>query len=824
MKNLKLFIIPILSILLITNLFSQERKSAHQIHQEKFGVQNLSASQVPGGEGIMPLQKSLKKEPSVTVFGFLPDWEYLANSQQYFRYDLLTHIGAFDFGVDGEGNITFPAGWPWTDVINEAHSNGVKVVMVAVNFDEDNIRSILTDSDAQNNFITNAISIIDEYNLDGINIDFEGPYTDDRGSRMNDFMTNLTTQVHFQLPGKEVSFDSPAVNWGGWDFAGLAASCDYLFIMGYDFYGSWSDNSGPSAPYSGGSINVLNTVNTQYSAVTNSTPEKLVLGVPYYGLHFITEGQNANSEVKEFVNSPRYRSSHPLSEVYGRQWSLTYKVPWFNWNTGEWNQIWYDDAESLEEKYDLADVKGFKGVGMWALGYDGERQELWNLLDLKYGSGEIPAPALPPSFRVVGDTDSTLRLQYDIPQNATGFKVMFSTDGETFADTAEVTGSDIVVEGLDADSAYYFKVKAYNQTGESPASEVLAGVPGLANQSVLVINGFDRISGTSNTQNFIRMYAKPLTERGFAFASASNEAVYLNKVDLTDYQYVIWILGDESTSDETFNSFEQELTKEYLRQGGNLVVTGAEVGWDLVAQGGGNDADFYHNYLKADYVRDAPNNNNGLYYSCEPVTGGSFENLSSFDFDDGTHGTYDVDWPDAIKARGGENIIKYQGVDGANGYAGVAYKGEFPNGTADGGVVYLAVPFETIYPESKRIELMDAVFNYLQSPVSVQDEKDAIPTNFVLEQNYPNPFNPTTTIGFTLPQAGNAKLQIYNSLGQLINSFNFDGVSAGYHSVIWNGDNSQGARVSSGTYLYRVIYTNNNGDILTRSKKMILLK
>lgn len=79
-----------------------------------------------------------------------------------------------------------------------------------------------------------------------------------------------------------------------------------------------------------------------------------------------------------------------------------------------------------------------------------------------------------------------------------------------------------------------------------------------------------------------------------------------------------------------------------------------------------------------------------------------------------------------------------------------------------------------------------------------------IPENYSLEQNYPNPFNPTTTITFGLPEAGDVKLAIYNLNGQLIRLLHSGSLSAGRHSLVWDATNSEGARVASGIYLYRL--------------------
>ncbi len=806
-------------------IFSQEHIGIHQRDAEKYGLKvKLLSKFDPSGKGIIPLKTSSVKQLSKAVFGYLPDWEY-PDAKNNLRYDLLTHIAAFDFNVSNNGFISNPSGWPWTDIINAAHSNGVKVVMVAVNFNKDDIRNIITNNSVTNNFINNVISKINQYNLDGVNIDFEGLYTDDRGSRINNFMKALSDSVHANLPGKEVSFAAPAVNWGNhWNLSGLAASCDYLFIMGYDFYGSWSSNTGPTAPLTGDSYNVTNTVLTQYASVTQNNPEKLILGVPYYGIHFKASSSAENAPVTEFVESPRYRSTVSLISLYGRKWSTKYKTPWLAWNDGVWHQLWYDDDSSLGLKYDLAITHNLKGVGMWALNYDGTRNELWNELDIKFGTGTLPAPNTPEEFRVVSESDSSLRIQFSEPAYATGYKLFIGKDGINFNPPYTVTSNNILIEGLSPDTTYYFKVQAFNDTGASDDTEVLAGIPSSA-KSILVVNGFDRISGTNNTRNLIRQYANPILMNGFKFVSSSNEAVYNGKVKISDYPIVIWMLGDESTVDETFNSVEQDTVENYLKSGGKLLVSGSEVGWDLVAKGSANDKSFYHNYLKADYIDDAPNGQKATYYSVDPVSGSMFSDLSTTKFDNGNHGTFDVDWPDAIKSKNGsENVLQYAGVPLSNGGAGISYNGIFPGGSENAKLVYLAVPFETFYPESSRIDIMKDILNFFELPVSVDEQGKVVKNNFVLYQNYPNPFNPSTTIKFYITHSGNINLQIFNSLGQLVWSKILQGVAPGQHKVVWYGINNSGGKVSSGNYIYRLIFTDFSGNVMLKSGKMTLLK
>jgi protocatechuate 3,4-dioxygenase beta subunit len=100
--------------------------------------------------------------------------------------------------------------------------------------------------------------------------------------------------------------------------------------------------------------------------------------------------------------------------------------------------------------------------------------------------------------------------------------------------------------------------------------------------------------------------------------------------------------------------------------------------------------------------------------------------------------------------------------------------------------------------------------------VSVDDEaeSDAIPKIFSLLQNYPNPYNPSTTIKFTLPTPETVKLEVYNIVGQKIETMLKKPMPAGKHDVEFNAQN-----LSSGVYFYRI-----EAGEFQDVKKMILIK
>jgi len=94
-----------------------------------------------------------------------------------------------------------------------------------------------------------------------------------------------------------------------------------------------------------------------------------------------------------------------------------------------------------------------------------------------------------------------------------------------------------------------------------------------------------------------------------------------------------------------------------------------------------------------------------------------------------------------------------------------------------------------------------------------------IPTVSRLYQNYPNPFNPTTAIRFSLPEAAQVKLTVYDISGREVRNLVSGSLQAGVHDIQWNATNNNGARVASGIYIYRL-----QAGSFVQNRKMTLLR
>lgn len=335
------------------------------------------------------------------------------------------------------------------------------------------------------------------------------------------------------------------------------------------------------------------------------------------------------------------------------------------------------------------------------------------------GDGTVTIGWTPPTILSVGGGAPAGYMIYT-SLNGYGF------DGGTFVSGGAATSHTMT--GLDsANGTHYFKVVAVNAGGQSLGSQVVAAtpLPAAPASKVLIVNGFDRVDRNGNdreslpngwTVDRIRLsgqnagdYAVQVAEaiESFNLAlgidTAQNENIISGDVLLSDYDTVVWILGEESVGDDTFNTTEQAMVSSFIAGGGDLLVSGTEIGWDLDSQNNGRT--FYNNTLRADYVSDDAGT-----YSVTGVAGSIFDGLS-FSFDDGSL-FYDSEFPDVINPLGGAfSALSY--VGGTGGSAAIQKKG-----SVDGDVVMLAFPFETITSETARADVMAAVMNFFGTPPS----------------------------------------------------------------------------------------------------------
>lgn len=215
-------------------------------------------------------------------------------------------------------------------------------------------------------------------------------------------------------------------------------------------------------------------------------------------------------------------------------------------------------------------------------------------------------------------------------------------------------------------------------------SNILSKYSGNIDTNILVVEGFDRRDGSYTTSgNFITKYINAIAgSKNVNISSTLNDYVISGDVNLMNFDAVVWVLGDESTATSTFAWNERSLVDDYLDAGGNLFVSGSEIGWDLSNKGDASDKAFYNNYLKATYVADG---------SARTVANGVAGTLLN-GISVSSNFTYTAGYADEISPVNGSSLVmKFSDNSGA----GVYYKGTFGAGTKEGSVMHLSFPLES---------------------------------------------------------------------------------------------------------------------------------
>jgi len=433
----KLWIILFIIIFNHITLFPQdaampeETENVTSIHQVEWEAYRESAA----GEDIPVIQGQpldlipRETSPSREVFGYLPYWAY--NSYPTLNYSLLTTIAYFGADINEFGNITNLHNWPAADLINQAHSQGVKVVLTVILFDNSKLTALLSSATNRNNLINNLLTQVQNANADGVSIDFENVPGTQR-LNLTTFMTDLTNAFHSNIPGSFVTIFTPAVDWqSAFEYHNLAQITDGLIMQGYDYHWRTSPTAGPVAPLTGGptwgTYNVTWTVN-DYLTKTSQNNSKLILSVPFYGFEWETTNASLSAPTLGPGTTLFYSTAYSNALLYGRLWEPESQTPWYDYSSGsQWFQGWYDDSLSLALKFNLINQQDLKGVAIWALSYDGQRQELQAALSNAFGS-TLP-PLKPVNFRITNQGNGFVQITVRPAAGATQYRLYRSLDG-----------------------------------------------------------------------------------------------------------------------------------------------------------------------------------------------------------------------------------------------------------------------------------------------------------------------------------------------------------------------------------------------------------
>ncbi len=437
--------------------------------------------------------------------------------------------------------------------------------------------------------------------------------------------------------------------------------------------------------------------------------------------------------------------------------------------------------------------------------------------------GDLIAPAPPVLRSVVNDSINRVSISWfpNMEADLLGYRLYFSNDGTTWSqrENEQRLGKDVTRISYDniRSGRIFFRMVAVDSaspTNVSGYSDVYGLRLNSSPDKTLIVDGFDRTEASGSYHGPSHPFA--MTHGSSVpgdFETCANEALLDSSFLLPGYARVIWVLGDESTNDETFSAQEQGLVRTYLHQGGRLLVSGSEIGYDLDRSSGPTqaDRDFLHDFLKAGYLSDDANE-----YT---VIGNGTSVFSGMNFRYGVVGEgspYEEDWPDVLVTWGGSQSILLYNLSGTGGTAGVGYQGIFSGGSTPGAVVTLGFPIETVVSAAQRDSLMARIFLFFGgvTEVAAGDSPETQPVHFGLQQNYPNPFNPSTTIRYAIETQDHVRLQVYDVLGRVVVTLANEMHNAGEHTREWRAENA-----ASGIYYCRL-----SAGLQTATIRMVLVR
>ena len=280
------------------------------------------------------------------VVGYMPSW---AGNISQVQFTKLTHVIYAFVLPTNSGGLTSIDGGRLSSLASAAHANGVKVSIAVGGWNDGNdsaFEAMAANSGSRTTFVNNIVGVVNQYGLDGVDIDWEYPENGASSSNYAALMQQLSTTLHNQ--GKLLS--SAVVSDGGSSIpASVFGYVDFLNLMAYD--GGGSNHS----PYA------LAQTSLNYWIGRGLPKAKAILGVPFYG----REPYTSYADILAGGGSP---------------------------NSDTWNGIGYNGIPTIKSKTTLALNQG-GGIMIWELSQDAVgANSLLSAIYSQLSGGTTPPP------------------------------------------------------------------------------------------------------------------------------------------------------------------------------------------------------------------------------------------------------------------------------------------------------------------------------------------------------------------------------------------------------------------------------------------------
>ena len=268
---------------------------------------------------------------------------------------------------DNEGNFTSNA---TQDYVTRAHDMGIEVWGLIDNFTNADVDTyeVLAGTSTRQHLIDGLINTALEYELDGINIDFEN-ISLDAGEPFVEFIRELS--IPCREHGIVLSVDNyvPMGYTNHYNRKEQGIVADYVIVMGYDEHYNGSETAGSVASIDFVDKGIANTV-------AEVPANKVINAIPFYTRIWETKGLTVTSQAVGMELAQQYIADHNITTEWDEQTCQNYG----EYQSGDsYYQVWLEDADSIRVKLNVMDKYGIAGVAEWKLGF--EVDSIWDVIE-----------------------------------------------------------------------------------------------------------------------------------------------------------------------------------------------------------------------------------------------------------------------------------------------------------------------------------------------------------------------------------------------------------------------------------------------------------
>jgi spore germination protein len=328
---------------------------------------SAAASIYPGQTLLIPQPIAPAERPSIESLAYFQLSNMSALERSLAKISpYITYGALFHYPVNLDATLTISANTDHAGALLKRFQIRPLIVITnvttGIGFDPNLARTVLSTATLREQLIGNILTLLDQYGLEGVNVDFENLDPADR-SLYTAFIQELSTALNSNgylstIAVAPKAADLPNAAWVGFfDYAALGAAANLVYLMTYE----WGWVGGP--PMAIAPLDQVQRVIEYASSLI--PPEKLIQGVPLYAYDWTLPDTPENVAATVNLNTV-YDLAYNFNAAI--EYNRTAQSPWFIYTdaAGVRHEVWFEDVRSVQAKYQLARDFNLRGVGFWS--------------------------------------------------------------------------------------------------------------------------------------------------------------------------------------------------------------------------------------------------------------------------------------------------------------------------------------------------------------------------------------------------------------------------------------------------------------------------